>query len=357
MAVILSLLALPLPAQEKPWEKEWKATLGEAKKEGRVVIAGFPDPSVRRELPAAFTARFGIPVEYVAANSNETAAKLRSERSAGLYTTDVFLSGIQALANIVYPEKMLDPLAPALILPEVLDSSKWKSGQLWFMDPEQRYILRLINYVSDLFHVNTHHVKPDDFHSVKALLDPKWKGKISLFDPTVPGSGSNTAAQLFLQLGEDFVRRLYVDQQPVISRDRRQLADWLARGTYPVSFGAAGSQVEQMQQEGFPIRSIYSLPDMPGMVSASFGLVVLMNRAPHPNAARLFLNWIASKDGLEVFSRAMKNPTTRADIDESFLPREKIPLRGLRYFDTYGWEFTVRDEAKVRERVKEILKK
>jgi iron(III) transport system substrate-binding protein len=225
------------------------------------------------------------------------------------------------------------------------------------MDPEQKYILRLINYVSDLFHVNTHHVRSDDFNSIKDLLDPKWRGKISLFDPTVPGSGSNTAAQLYLQLGEDFVRRLYVDQQPMISRDRRQLADWLARGTYPVSFGAAGSQVEQMQKEGFPIRSIYSLPDMPGIVSASFGLVVLMNRAPHPYAARLFVNWIASKDGLEVLSRAMNNPSLRTDIDESFLPREKIPLRGIRYLDSYGWEFTVRDEARARERVKEILKK
>jgi iron(III) transport system substrate-binding protein len=357
LTVLVFLSAASAWAQEADWKQEWNKTFSEARKEGKVVVAGFPDAGVRREIPAQFTARFGIPVEYLAANSSDAVARLRSERNAGLYTTDVLLSGIQALTHVAYPEKMLTPLKPLLILPEVLDASKWKRGRLWFMDPEERYILRLINYVSDLFDINTQHVKPDDLRSSKDLLAPKWKGKIAFFDPTVPGSGSNTAAQLYLHLGEEFVKRLYVDQQPMISRDRRQLADWLARGTYPISFGAAGSQIEKMQQEGFPISSISSFQDMSGVVSASFGLVVVLDKAPHSHAARLFVNWLASKDGLEVFSRAMGNPTVRNDVDESFLPQKKIPRPGVNYLDSYGWEFTVHQEEKIRNRMKEILRK
>src|SRR3546814_9631508 len=48
----------------------------------------------------------------------------------------------------------------------------------------------------------------------------------------------------------------------------------------------------------------------------------------HPNAARLFVNWIASREGIEIFSRARLEPTTRNDIDESFIRPELIPLAG-----------------------------
>ena len=51
------------------------------------------------------------------------------------------------------------------------------------------------------------------------------------------------------------------------------------------------------------------------------GLVALLNKAPHPNAAaRVFLNWIASKEGIGVLSQSYLYPTTRNDVDESFIP-------------------------------------
>ena len=59
------------------------------------------------------------------------------------------------MALIFYREKMLQPLRPALLLPEVLDGSNWKKGKLWFTDPEEQYILRLANTVTTMFHINT----------------------------------------------------------------------------------------------------------------------------------------------------------------------------------------------------------
>jgi ABC-type Fe3+ transport system substrate-binding protein len=68
---------------------------------------------------------------------------------------------------------------------------------------------------------------------------------------------------------------------------------------------------------------------------------VLVNRAPHPNAAKLFVNWLAMKEGNEVFNRAQVLVSTRADVDNSWAPPYIIPRKGVDYFDTYGWEFTV----------------
>ncbi len=85
--------------------------------------------------------------------------------------------------------------------------------------------------------------------------------------------------------------------------------------------------------------------------------MVLMNKAPHPNAARVFVNWIASKEGLEVYARSYNHSITRNDIDElSFLTPEEIPRPGVNYFDNGNWEFTVIEKEKVRSRLKEILR-
>jgi iron(III) transport system substrate-binding protein len=312
---------------------------------------------MRQAIPEKFTARFGVTVEYLGGRSSEMSTRLRAERQAGQYMLDVITAGVQTMAGILYAEKMLDPLRPALLLPEVIDPKKWKNGRLWFMDPEDKYVLRLFNNVNGLFHINTKYVKPEEFKSIRDLLNPKWRGKISVFDPTVAGTGSNTAAQLYIQVGEAFARRLYVDQKPVISRDKRQLEDWLIRGTYPISFGARSEEVERLQKEGFPIVEAPPLPDAPASVGAASGLLALANRAPHPNAARVFVNWLASREGLEIFSRSQLHATTRSDVDESFLPPSVIPKPGVQYFDAYDWEFTVTKKENVRLWLKDLLKR
>jgi iron(III) transport system substrate-binding protein len=311
---------------------------------------------VRRELPAAFTRKFGIPVEYLSGRSSEEATRLRTERRAGIYSIDVILSGIGTMANVVYREKMLDPLRPALILPDVLDRSKWKRGDLWFMDPEAQYLLRLFNHVSSDIAMNTDAIKPDEFRSAQVLLHPKWRGKIAILDPTIAGSGLGSLAPMVVQLGEEFVKKLLIDQKPVFTRTSRQLADWLARGSYAITLGLSSPYVQKLREDGFPVINVYNLPDMPGEL-ASGNVLGLLNRAPHPNAALVFVNWVASKEGLEVYSRARLHPTTRNDIDESFVEPEQIPRPGLNYFDGSGWEYVVKMRDETRLRLKEILKR
>jgi len=343
-------------AQDKGWEPKWNQWVSAAKKEGKVVFAAAPDPLMRKHIPEKFTARFGINVEYLAGRSSAMTARLRTERQSGIFSVDVVTAGVQTMATTLYAEKMLDPLKPLLILPEVVDGSKWKRGQPWFIDPEAQYILRLFSTASSLFFFNTRFVQPSEMKSIKNLLEPKWQGKISVFDPTDAGTGSNTAAALYVQFGEPFLRALFVDQKPVFSRDKRQMEDWLARGTYPISFGARSDEVDRLQKEGFPI--VKAAPaDAMDMLTGASGLLAIVNRAPHPNAARVFLNWLASKEGAEVFSRAQLHATTRTDVDESFLPPEIVPRPGVKYFDSYDWGFTLSTKQKVRNIVANLLKR
>jgi iron(III) transport system substrate-binding protein len=334
----------------------WDELIAAARREGTVVVTGPAHPEVRQALPPAFKARFGVNLEYIGGPASAAAAKLRAERAAGIYTLDVTLAGIQTMATVYHREALLGPIKPLLVLPEVLDGSKWKRGSLWFMDPEQQYVLRLFSSESEEFSVNTQYVKPGELRSAQDLLDPKWKGKMATHDPTVPGTGSNQAARFYVQFGEEFVKQLYVDQKPMLSRDERQLTDWLLRGTYPIVFGVDDARVEEMRKEGLPVLAVHSLPDLPGTVAVGNGLVAMFKNAPHPNAAKLFINWLASKEGLEVYARAVKWSPTRNDIDEkSFVPADSIPEQGVNYFDLSDWEFTVTKKEKARQRIKELL--
>jgi hypothetical protein len=72
----------------------------------------------------------------------------------------------------------------------------------------------------------------------------------------------------------------------------------------------------------------------------------------------LLVNWLASKEGLELYARASGRAVTRNDIDEaSFLPPQRIPKAGTKYFDTYDWEFSVKTKRKVRGIARKLLKK
>ena len=225
LPMLMSLAAAGL-AQTADWQKVWDQTLAAAKKEGKVVVVGSPHPEMRNEVIPKFTARFGIPVDFIAGKSGENVERVRIERGSGIFAADVFMVGASTALNALYADKMIDPLAPLLLTPEVTDGAKWKPGKPPFIDPEGRYILRLFSTIDSLVFINTDYVKPEELRSVDDLLNPKWKGKISTEDPTIDsGSGGNKAANFYSQLGAEFVRKLYVDQRPVISRNRRQFAD------------------------------------------------------------------------------------------------------------------------------------
>ena len=353
LAAVSFMIALAIDARAQ--EKGWNRLIAGGRQEGKVVVIGSADPAVRVEIPAKFKARFGVTVEYLGGRSGELMSRLQSERRSGLYTVDVIISGAETASTVLYPEKIIDPLRP-LLLPEVIDPSKWKGGKPWFFDPEEKYILRLFKYVTSIVAVNNDFVKPRDLTSIQDLLHPKWKGKISADDPAVSGQGASVAATLYFFLGEEFVKRLYVDNQVAVSRSSRQVEDWLAKGIHPISVGVGESGVQRLQKEGFPVESIHRLSGMPGYIGGGgFNYLCIFNRAPHPNAARLFVNWLASKEGLEVYSRLLLDPTTRNDVDESFVPAYLLPEPGVSYV-VHDWDFILKHKKVVIARMAEIMR-
>ena len=356
VVVIVFVGITELSAQTKASDKEWAAIVEAAKKEGKVVVAGSPDPVMRNEVIPKFTARYGIPVEFIAGRSSEITGRVKTERAAGIYSVDVFLAGPDTTATVLYGEKLIDPLKPLLVMAEVADGAKWKRGKIWFADPEERFVVRPFSSIATMLFINTDNVKLDEMRSAKDLLNPKWRGKISAEDPTAIGSGSNAAARFYHDLGEDFVRKLYVEQKTVRTRERRQMTDWLARGTQPICLNCREDDVRPLIKDGFKLLEIFELVDIPPSINGSPWMLTLANKAPNPKAAQLFANWMVAKEGLEIYARGYGSATLRTDIDESFLNPANLPKKNVKYFDDTDWKWVVSGRQEYREKVWQVLK-
>ncbi|MEA2953705.1 MAG: hypothetical protein QOJ96_3225 [Alphaproteobacteria bacterium] len=356
IVLLLLTFASSAVAQSAGAQNSWDEILAAARKEGKVIIAGSPDPVMRNEVLPAFTARYGIAVDFIAGKSGQIVERVKIERASGVYAMDAYLSGPDTQFNVLYAEKMIDPLQPLMVLPEVTDASKWKIGKLWFMDPEEKYVLRLFSSVDSLLFINTDYVKPEEMKSAQDLLNPKWKAKISTEDPlNDTGTGGNTAANFYKQLGPDFTKKLYVDQKPVISRDRRQFTDWLARGTYPICLSCRTDDVRPLQQEGFKTLEVYDLDGLVNRVNSSPFLLSVASKAAHPNAMRVFANWMATKEALQIYSRGFDAATLRTDVDESFLDPRAIPRPGVNYPDDADPKWRSVEKLDISKKLRPLL--
>jgi iron(III) transport system substrate-binding protein len=356
LAAVLLAPATVALAQPADWQKTWDQALAAARKEGKVVIVGSPDPVMRNEVIPAFQNRYGIQVAYIAGGSGEIVGRMRVERSTGIYSVDVYMAGNDTTVNVLYPEKMIDPIRPLMILPETVGAAKWKAGKLSFIDPEQQYILRLFSTVTGAVFVNLDYVKPEELRSAEDLVHPRWKGKISTEDPTISGSGSNSAGRFYADMGPEFVKRLYIGQAPLISRDRRVLSDSLARGTHPICLTCRADDVATLQKSGFKLAEIFELEGMPSRIRPGPFLLTVANKMPNPNAAQVFVNWMAGKEALEIYSRRYEQATLRTDVDESHLDAHLVPQTGRFYPDDgdFGWISVGRREN--TEKARALLK-
>jgi iron(III) transport system substrate-binding protein len=331
----------------------WQELAAAARAEGTLVLSSSPTQATRQNLPRAFKERFGVDVEYLGGRSAELVTRVENERAAGMYTIDVHLGGGDSIAGM-YQNGWLAPVRPHLAAPEVLDPTVWRGGRLPFLDPDDSYLLELEGSVAPLGAFNTQLVSANEVQTFDDLLNPKWKGKLTIEEATVAGSGQNRAIYIYAYKGEEYFKRLFVDQQPTFSRDARQMADWLARGTYPLSLALNANDLEPLERDGLPVELLGTL-DGPGYVVGGFSVLGLYSNAPHPNAARLFLNWIASPEGLRVHAEAEQQAPSRKDVPAPWLRDFQIPKDGVNYMHLYNYQYVTEQKPAILRRFREIL--
>jgi iron(III) transport system substrate-binding protein len=359
--LILASTSSFFAADTKPsGQVTWEKTLAAAKKEGKLnfYVGRYGTEPLLNEFRKEFPE---IKLVTVNGTGNSLGTRIITEIRAGNVVADLFSGGANTNYEVLYEGKALDSIRSALILPEVLDESKWYEGHHRYTDPEQRHIFVYIaNPSSSGFYYNTNLVNPKEFKSYWDLVVPKWKGKYVSQEPTSTGLGGGLQFMYYHpELGPEFIRRLFGDMQPTLGRDRRQITDWLAQGKYALCVGCR--ETAKAKSQGLPVDEFDDLQWKEGaQLTTGGGSMSLIKGGPNPNAARVFINWFLSRRGqialqkyTDLYGEDPPN-SRRIDIPKDMLPQGNRIIPGKRYFDVSDTKYA--DMTPMFSLIKEIMK-
>lgn len=299
------------------WENDWKQVLEKVRQEDKVVV-GVPLGEAYRKVVAAFQKAFPeLKVEATSIHTRDFIIRIEQERRVGQYLWDAFIGGPDVDVYKLGQAGYWDPVKADLLLPEVLDDAKWRRGfEDGFSDSGKKFAYNFIKSASaGAFFVNRDFVPDAELPNVDGLWDPKWKGKIVWHDPRGSGAGVNAGLTVHIRYGEKALRDLFGNQKVVITHDQRQLIEWVVRGRYPIAGGLIERELKatfQSQGVGLNVQRIV----IPNLITAIPGSnsVLVVQRAPHPNSRKVFVNWLLSREGQTVVVQEVKDNSRRTDV-------------------------------------------
>ncbi|MCH6545926.1 MAG: ABC transporter substrate-binding protein [Deltaproteobacteria bacterium] len=336
-------------SQQPQWKEEWKRTVTAAKKEGKLVYhAGSASAPYLREFQKRYPEIKAT--RMLTRGGSAAAQRLMAERRAGLYASDILIMGGTSgtrLANA----GVLDPLEPNFILPEILDRSKWWGGKYHYLGKKSGYIFVFAMTPRPFTGYNTDLVKPASLKSYWDLLKPEWKGKMVALEPGRSVQGFLRFLYHNPKLGPKFIRQLIEKAGLTYSRSGRQVVDWLGTGKFAIALFISPSRsgLVAAKSQGLPVDWFSPQHFIDGVpITGGPNNVSLVNRAPHPNAARLFINWFLSREGqtvaqkvggVEGGTRGVGVDSLRIDIPKDDVPMAYRRLEGVKYFYTENPEY------------------
>jgi ABC-type Fe3+ transport system substrate-binding protein len=320
---------------------EWDRLVEAAKQEGEVIVWGSAGSAARRHEKEAFEQAYpGIKVTLFQAPSNsERDSRFLQEYQAGVAKVDVLVSGGAGINGRMKPASMVQDARPFLILPEVTNLANWRDGRLDWVDEEKRYIPQADMDIQTNLAVNES-VNPAELQNWEDLLNPKWRGKIVMLDPRKSGNG--LAIGLFMyytpELGPEFVQRLFSEMDVTFSPDERQNVEWVISGRMLIALRPANQELSQAQAVGAKLTVIPALRAKGKAVSAlggSPGIFAIPNLEPlpHPNATKVYVNWLYSRAGQQAMVDHELRASRRLDVDHGKLPAYAQPQPDVEYLN------------------------
>ena len=338
-------------------ELEWERTVRSAEQEGQVVLYKIAHDAEWQAFQKKYPK---IKVTLISADAAQIQQRILAERRGGKYLADVIRLG-GGTSTSLYKAKALDPVAAALILPEVKDPSKWLEGRHHYNDVDNQYVFVYAAFPLHLLGYNHKLVDPQTLRSYADLLDPKWKGKLTIKDPKEPGGGSPL---LFLfhnpQLGPEYIKKLFAATAPTLVRNERLQTDWIASGKFPLAITAKADQVEEAKSQGLPVDMLDAHVFRKDGVALEAGgtMIALANKAPHPNAAKVLINWFLSREGQTAIQKNGPDEpghnSLREDIAKEHLPAWAQRQKGVKYIRLWGP--AVWDRSSITDLVNELAK-
>jgi len=310
----------PTPTPRAAWEVEWEEVQAAAKEEGEIVIAMGGSAS-RNFAPRfdAFEDETGIKVIAATGRGSQQVEKIRSEREAGIYSTDVWMTGTTSTGKMNAHEALKHNFTDHIILPDIADTKNWLEGKHWFANGLENTAMGFCASPSVQFAYNTDLVDPATLGDTYwNMVDGRFKGKIVGILPWEPGQRMSEHYINVPSLGEPFIREVILNQDTEWVADGQQAVDLLANGIYSIFWptGNASDDIDDLAAEGLPVANHFGGGFKEGGVIAFGGScsAALLKDSPHPNAQKVFVNWWYGATNLYRVGGITQDQTLRTDV-------------------------------------------
>jgi iron(III) transport system substrate-binding protein len=332
----------------------WDQTVAAAKQDGKLALSG-PPGSLWRDALLTFEKDYPeIKVEFTGMNSRDFWPRLVQERQSNQFLWDLRVGGPDPQVYQARDEGMLAPIRPLLALPEVADDSKWLGGlDGLFVDNSHEYLPGFTAYVRTSIWVNRDAVPESELNTQRGLLESRSKGKIVVQDPR-GGAGLGVLTVMLAGNGEQYVRDLLTNQEVTVTGDNRQQAEWVVRGRYPIGVGMGTDQLIVFEQQGLKF-NVKPLEEGPKGLNIGFGGLQLMDRAPHPNATKLFINWLLTQRVQEHLSKTIETNSRRLDV-APFNPAEQPDPARMSEYVPHQAEALLPQRQRTQQLASELIK-
>jgi len=322
-------------AAAAPTGDPWADLKAAAVKEGEVVITGTLTPDAAQALGDGFRTAYGIDVAFEALDTGSFEARADREFKANAVSIDAAF-GVSN-CYIMADRGEIQDFTGVLIEPDALDPAAWANGAPRLFVAMGDNIpagftcgSQFGTQVQPQLFTNPTVIAPGTITSWNDLLQPAYKGKIASHDPRIGGGGQGTAISIMYILGEDFFKQLYLGQDVTLTRDYRQLADWVAQGEYPIAMGISDDIVAGYRAQGLPIERTFP-SNGPDALTAGSGAISLLKNSPHPNAAKLFANWLHTREGQMIWELHAHTPSLRTDTTRDGVVPWVVPQADVSY--------------------------
>lgn len=337
-------LCLPGAMADESKKMTWEQVVAEARKEAEVLVYG--NFELEKQLPLlekAMKEHFGIRIKNVQLRGSEGISKIKAEHAGKNYRGDFFTTG----------SSLLPAVASYLENTGILPSLEESEGK-WMTDPLQYKPAVLLWGTAAGIGINTKAIPPgSEPKTWKEIADPKWMGKFTMGNPGRPGPVNKLMTYLYSMYGEEWLRKVLIDNKPIMQRQLAQTTSMVIRGEYIMQVGALARtySVELEKSRGVPIKWYYPEEGIQGGVI----LGGVLKNAPHPNAARVFLNYLLSKEAQISHAKAyhviLRNDiSVMEDFQNSAKSKFLQPFPPSKKFDR-------KDSRSVMKLCKEILRK
>lgn len=307
----------------------WANVVAQAKKEGKVTVYTWAfTGEMGRAVFNAFEERYGIKVEAVTGQGATLIERIKSEAAAKKYIADTLDTSPTA---VLTARDMGLTAKGTEDLPVLGQKGVWRTDPRF--DPEGHILSIGMGFQTPF--INTNRIKPgEEPKSFRDLLDPKWKGhKIGIYHPTTVPATLNYVYNFRDKYGvdEDFFRQL-ARQEPRVSPVLREPNFWLVNGEVAMLAMSSDAQMGPFVKEGAPVKPIEFEG---GAIVYSVPGIAMVKNAPHPNATRVYLNWLLSPEGQNTYLKARAGTPIRNDVPD--FGAEAFRFKASKIIvDTYG---------------------